>query len=314
LLELKNVTKTYGRTSAVEGVSFKVEKGEIVGLLGRNGAGKTSILNIIAGYTSCTEGTVIVGGFDIMEDPKQARKKIGYLPEQLPLYSELTVEEYLRFICRLKGVDRARIRGQMQQMLEASDIADVRKRLIKNLSRGYKQRVSLAQALCGDPEILLLDEPTVGLDPRQVIDLRNTIRRLGKDHTVLLCTHILNEVSELCGKVIIMRKGKIVAERSLPDFAIEAHRGNRILVRLSGTEREGKKVLQTLHEVMSIDCLGQKEAGFTDFLVESNGQDLRAVIFDAVRDSALRLIVLLPLSPSFEETFLELTSDDKEAF
>ena len=211
MIEVNNLTKQYGQHKAVDNISFKVEKGEILGFLGPNGAGKSTTMNIITGYISATEGTVKVDGFDILEQPGEVKKRIGYLPELPPLYMDMTVEEYLTFVCNIKKVSVHKQKEMLGKVMNAVKITDMRKRLIKNLSKGYKQRVGLAQAMIGEPQVLILDEPTVGLDPKQIIEIRNVIKSLGKDHTIILSSHILSEVSAVCDRVLIINKGKIVA-------------------------------------------------------------------------------------------------------
>jgi ABC-2 type transport system ATP-binding protein len=313
LIELKNVTKKYGQNYAVRDVSFRIEKGEIVGFLGRNGAGKTTTMNIVTGYISSTEGIVTVDGFDILKNPREAKQRIGYLPELPPLYPDLTVEEYLSFACRLKGVGKAEMAKQVDRVLETANVSDVKKRLIGNLSKGYRQRVGLAQALCGHPEVIILDEPTVGLDPRQIMDFRNTIKELGKDHTVILSSHILNEVADVCEKVIIIDKGRIVKQESLKNLTQGLKERPRVLVRLTGTEEAGQKLLKNIPGATAVESAGQKEAGAFDFVVEGAGKDLREDIYEAVKSSALRILLMQPVSQTLEDIFINLTNGGEEA-
>ncbi len=310
MVELKSITKTYGPVCALKGVSFKVDKGGIVGLLGRNGAGKTTTMNIITGYISATEGSVTIDGHDVGKDPRAAKKQIGYLPEHPPLYTDLTVEEYLAFACRLKDVNKMRIKTEIDRVLEAAHIADVKKRLIGNLSKGYRQRVGLAQALCGLPELIILDEPTAGLDPKQIIEIRSTIKELGKSHTVILSSHILSEVADICEKVIIINHGEIIKQDRVDNLTRQAGQTARLLVRLNGTEQTARRIL-TLPDVR-IECLGQKEADTVDFLLEGGGRDLRADVYDAVKASDARLLLMRPLSPTLEEIFIALTDGGEE--
>ena len=211
MIEIQNLTKKFGQITAVDDLNFTVNKGEILGFLGPNGAGKSTTMNIITGYLPSTEGTVKVDGFDIMESPTEVKKRIGYLPEHPPIYMDMTVKEYLDFVSDLKLVERRQKKAQMNNVMELVNITDVRDRLIKNLSKGYKQRVGLAQALIGSPDVLVLDEPTAGLDPKQIIEVRKLIKTLGKKHTIILSSHILPEVSAVCERVVIINKGKIVA-------------------------------------------------------------------------------------------------------
>ncbi|HEX7713924.1 MAG TPA: ABC transporter ATP-binding protein, partial [Bacillota bacterium] len=219
MIQVENVTKRYGQHVAVEQLNFTVNRGEILGFLGPNGAGKSTTMNIITGYISATEGTVKVDGRDILEDPQAVKEKIGYLPEFPPLYPEMTVQEYLDFVCEIKKVPETDRQENLERIVETVKIGEVKNRLIKNLSKGYKQRIGLAQALVGNPEVLILDEPTVGLDPKQIIEIRNLIKELGKEHTIILSSHILPEVSAVCERVIIINKGKIVASDTPANLA-----------------------------------------------------------------------------------------------
>ena len=211
MIEVKKVTKKYGKFVAVDNISFTINEGEIVGLLGPNGAGKSTTMNMITGFIEQTQGEIIVDGYDILKKPKKAKKEIGYMPEGVPLYTDLTVKEFINYMAEIKQIDKKTKKEKVQKIIEETGIKDVEKKLIKNLSRGYKQRVSMAGALVGEPKILILDEPTVGLDPKQITEIRNLIKELGKTHTVILSSHILSEVSQICNKVIIINKGKIVA-------------------------------------------------------------------------------------------------------
>ena len=215
MIEVTDLTKRYGDHLAVDHLSFKVEKGQIYGFLGPNGAGKSTTMNIITGYLAASGGTVTIDGHDVQQEPEEAKKCVGYLPEMPPLYLDMTVEEYLRFAAELKKVPRAERMGQVEQVMEMTRITDMRGRLIKNLSKGYRQRVGLAQALLGSPEVLILDEPSVGLDPKQIIEIRDLIRELGKSHTIILSSHILSEVSAVCDHVMIISHGRLVASDSL---------------------------------------------------------------------------------------------------
>ncbi len=211
MIEVKNVTKKYGNFLAVDNISFTVKDGEVVGFLGPNGAGKSTTMNMITGFIEPTEGTIIVNGYDVLKKPISAKKQIGYMPEGVPLYSDLTVKEFVNYMAELKRVPRKEKKEKVEKALEQTGIKDVEKKLIRNLSRGYKQRVSLAGALIGDPEVIILDEPTVGLDPKQITEIRKLIKDLGKEHTVILSSHILSEVSQICERVIIINKGRIIA-------------------------------------------------------------------------------------------------------
>ena len=309
MVEVKNITKKYGHNVAVNDISFTVDRGGIVGLLGRNGAGKTTTMNIITGYIAATSGTVAINGYDTVKSPREAKKSIGYLPEHPPLYNDLTVEEYLSFACRLKDVKPAQIKKETDRVLGAAHVADVRKRLIGNLSKGYRQRVGLAQALCGSPELIILDEPTAGLDPKQIVEIRGTIRELGEQHTVILSSHILSEVSDICQKVIIINHGEIVHQDSLGNLTSQAGSAQRVMVRLSGDEAQARRILQM--PGISVEFIGQNEPGSVDFLLEGGDTDLRAAVYDAVKVSDARLLMMRPLLPTLEDIFITLTNGEE---
>lgn len=309
MVEVKNITKRYGQNIAVNDISFTVDNGGIVGLLGRNGAGKTTTMNIITGYISATSGTVSINGYDTVKNPREAKKSIGYLPEHPPLYNDLTVEEYIAFACRLKDVRAADIKKETDRVLEAAHVADVRKRLIGNLSKGYRQRVGLAQALCGSPELIILDEPTAGLDPKQIVEIRGTIRELGERHTVILSSHILSEVSDICRKVVIINRGEIVRQDSLENLTQQAGSGQRVMVRLSGDEAQARRILQL--PGVSLEHIGQNEPGSVDILLEGGEEDLRAAVYDAVKASDARLLLMRPLLPTLEDIFITLTNSEE---
>ncbi len=220
MIEVRHLTKKYGDTLAVSDLSFTIESGHIYGFLGPNGAGKSTTMNIMTGCLAATEGDVIIGGHDIYEEPRQAKKLIGYLPEQPPLYMDSTPREYLTFVARAKGVQKSELKGQIQKAMESTDIVDMADRLIRHLSKGYRQRVGIAQAILGDPEVVILDEPTVGLDPMQIIEIRDLIRELGKDRTVILSSHILSEIQAVCDRVIIISNGKKLADDSLQNLEV----------------------------------------------------------------------------------------------
>ena len=211
MIEVKNVTKKYGKVIAVDNISFTINEGEIIGLLGPNGAGKSTTMNMLTGYIEQTSGTIIIDGYDMLKKPKKAKREIGYMPEGVPLYTDLTVREFVRYMAEIKKVNKKERKEKVEKIIEQTGLKDVEKKLIKNLSRGYKQRVSMAGALVGEPKILILDEPTVGLDPKQITEIRSLIKELGKTHTIILSSHILSEVSQICNKVIIINKGKIIA-------------------------------------------------------------------------------------------------------
>lgn len=309
MIEINGLTKRYGKKMVLDHISFRVEKGEILGFLGPNGAGKTTTMNILTGYLSSSEGTVTVDGFDILEQPFEVKRRIGYLPEQPPLYFDMTVTEYLDFVFDLKKADGNKAE-QIDRILKMVYIDDVKGRLIKNLSKGYKQRVGLAQALIGDPEVLVLDEPTVGLDPKQIIEIRNLIGELGKSHTIILSSHILPEVSAICERVIILNKGKIVATDT-PDMLSKKMIGNRYLLRVCGGKEAIEAVLSETGSLSLVEYGGVSEEGTHDFeIVFSDVTEGRIALFYQLAEQKLPMVQLQPLDMSLEEVFLRVTQED----
>jgi ABC-2 type transport system ATP-binding protein len=312
MIEIKNLTKTYGHNVAVDNISFTVEKGEILGFLGPNGAGKSTTMNIITGYMPSTQGTVKVGGYDILEQSAEAKKRIGYLPEQPPLYMDMTVREYLGFVYEIKKVKQNR-KSHIDDVMELVKIGDVQNRLIKNLSKGYKQRVGLAQALLGSPEVLILDEPTVGLDPKQIIEIRNVIKDLGKEHTIILSSHILPEVSAICERVIIINKGKIAAIDTPDNLSRILTNESKLVVRIAGDESKVLKCIKELEGVKYVDVQGQKEPNTIDYIIEAEPNvDIRKPLFYALSKNQYPILMLKSLDLSLEDIFLQLTTSEKE--
>ena len=259
MIEIQNLTKLYGQIVGVKNISFTVEKGEVLGFLGPNGSGKTTTMNIITGYMPSTEGTVKVCGYDIMEEPGEVKKRIGYLPEQPPLYMDMTVSDYLNFVADLKKVDKKIKKSQLDDIMELVKITHVRKRLIRNLSKGYKQRVGLAQALVGTPEVLVLDEPTVGLDPKQIIEIRNLIKALGKEHTIILSSHILTEVSAVCERVVIIHKGEI-AEIDTPENLSKNFRNmSKMSITIAGPRNSVINLIKQIYGVKYVEAQTEKD-------------------------------------------------------
>lgn len=314
MIDIQNVSKRYGEHFAVNDVSFTIKKGEILGFLGRNGAGKSTTMNMVTGYISSSSGQILLDGIDILQDPRAFKRHIGYLPEQPPLYMDMTVEEYLRFVCAIKEVKHAAVKPHLDDITELVKIADMRKRLIKNLSKGYKQRVGLAQALVGNPDVLILDEPTVGLDPKQIIEIRNLIKQLGKDHTVVLSSHILNEVADICERVVIINKGKIVAQDTLTNLTRGISQTTRMTIRIAGPEKEMQKALHGLEGVRFIEAIGTREEGSVDFLLENDSKtDPRRQLFALCARNSWPLLMLKPLDITLEDIFLQLTNEKEEA-
>ena len=310
MINVTGLSKRYGTHLAVEDVSFSIEKGEVIGFLGPNGAGKSTIMNILTGYLSKTQGKVEVDGFDIVDYPEEAKRRIGYLPEIPPLYMDMKVREYLNFIYDLKKVKFPK-KPHIDEILKLVKIDDVEGRLIKNLSKGYRQRVGFAGALIGNPDVLILDEPTVGLDPKQIIEIRNLIGRLGKNHTIILSSHILSEIQAVCKRVIIINKGKIVADDTAENLAYKLSDDRSVLARIAGSENEMLETLKTVKGVKSVASLGQIEQGAFDFVIEpQDGEDIRSAVFDRVVSRGRKLLLLKDNKLSLEQVFLRLTEAD----
>ena len=313
MIEIQNVSKKYGNKWAVKDASFTIKKGEILGFLGRNGAGKSTTMNIVTGYLSATSGRVLIDGHDILEEPREAKRHIGYLPEIPPLYMDMTVDEYLRFVCAIKDVKKSYVKTHLDDITELIRITDVRSRLIKNLSKGYKQRVGMAQALIGNPEVVIMDEPTVGLDPKQIIEIRKLIKELGEDHTVVLSSHILHEVADVCERVVIINNGTIVAQDTLENLTRNISDTFRFRRRVAGPEREVYKAIHDIPGARSVDQMGVKEPGTFDFLVESDrNTDIRRPLFTSLSKLGYPILMLRPMDIELEDIFLQLTTDKGE--
>lgn len=312
MIELKHVTKRYGAKCAVNDISFTINKGEVLGFLGRNGAGKSTTMNMITGYISASEGQILIDGMDILELPREAKRRIGYLPELPPLYMDMTVEEYLKFVCEIKEVRRKSQKAHLDDLYNLVKITDVRHRLIRNLSKGYKQRVGVAQALVGNPEVVIMDEPTVGLDPKQIIEIRKLISGLGENHTVVLSSHILHEVADVCDRVVIINKGQIVAQDTLANLTHGIGESIRLTVRIIGPEKPVTRMLREIPGVKYVETLGSREADSVDYLVESDSKtDVRRPLVNAVLAGGYSLLMLKPMDVTLEDIFLQLTSEDK---
>ncbi len=315
MIEVTGLSKRYGTHLAVNDVSFSIDKGEVIGFLGPNGAGKSTIMNILTGYLSLTRGKVEIDGYDITEYPEDAKKRIGYLPEIPPLYIDMKVREYLNFIYDLKKVKFPK-KPHIDEILKLVKIDNVQNRLIKNLSKGYRQRVGFAQALIGNPDVLILDEPTVGLDPKQIIEIRNLIARLGKNHTIILSSHILSEIQAVCKRVIIINKGQIIADDTPENLSNKLSSDHSLVARVVGGEQEMLDALSTVKDVKSVTSLGRKEDGSFDFLIEPEiGSDVRAEVFKRVASRGKVLLSLTSNKVSLEQIFLRLTeaADNDEA-
>lgn len=298
---------------ALNNISLTVNEGEVLGFLGPNGAGKSTTMNIITGYISTTEGTVKIDGIDILENPEQAKRKIGYLPEIPPIYVDMTVNEYLTFVSNLKGVSKDKRESSLERIMQVVKITDVKDRLIKNLSKGYKQRVGLAQAIVGDPEVLILDEPTVGLDPKQIIEIRNLIKDLGKKHTIILSSHILSEVSAVCDRVVIINKGSIVASGKPEELSQKLNFSNKISLRVKGASADVIKAIQAIESVQHVSEDKVREEGTIDVIVEAKkDSDIREDLVKSLSAASLPILSMKSVDMNLEEVFLQVTNQ-KEA-
>ena len=307
MIEVKNVTKKYGNFTAVDNVSFKINEGEIVGLLGPNGAGKSTTMNMITGYIEPTEGEIIINGYDISRRPKKAKTQIGYMPEGVPLYSDLTVKEFVTYMAELKGVDRKTKKEKVEKIIEQTGLKDVENKLTRNLSRGYKQRVSMAGALVGEPKILILDEPTVGLDPKQITEIRALIKELGKTHTVILSSHILSEVSQICNKVIIINKGKIVAIDTPENLEEKVEEKNTTYVTVEDTEDKMKTIKEKIPEIKEIRLVKENEDGTKQYALDSDKDvDLRKILFNEFAKENITIFEMKNADSTLEDAFIKL--------
>ena len=313
MIQVENVSKKYGQRLAVDRLNFTVTRGEILGFLGPNGAGKSTAMNIITGYLSATEGSVKLDGHDILEEPQAVKRQIGYMPEQPPLYVDMTVGDYLSFVCDIKGVARTRRKENLEHSMELTKITDVRGRLIKNLSKGYKQRVGIAQAIIGTPPVLILDEPTIGLDPQQIIETRNLVRDLGREHTIVLSSHILPEVQAVCSRVLIINKGRIVASDTPENLSRGLSGDNRLSVRAAGSEQDALVIARSVANVLKAESIGSREAGTVDIVVEADrDQDVRRDIFSAFARANMPLLMMKSMGLTLEEIFLNLITEERE--
>ncbi len=310
MIEVVNLTKRYGPVTAVDDVTFGVEAGEVLGFLGPNGAGKTTTMRVITGYIPASEGKVVVAGHDVFEDPIEARRRTGYLPEAPPLYPEMTVREYLTFVARIKGVPGRETRDRVDRVMKRTWITDVVDKHCAKLSKGYRQRVGLAQAIIHNPDVLVLDEPTAGLDPKQIIETRQLIRELGGTHTIVLSTHILPEVSQTCQRVVIINKGKVVAVDTPENLTARLRGAVTIYLQVAGEGSHVHEMLQRVPGVTRATITASRD-GLTDFEVESErGRDVRRELAEAVVGSGWGLLELRPLRMSLEDIFLSLTTEE----
>ncbi len=307
MIEVKNLTKRYGTHRAVNNISFTAGEGEILGFLGPNGAGKSTTMNILTGYLSATEGTVTINGHDILEEPNAAKANIGYLPEIPPLYLDMTVREYLDFMYDLKKCALPRTK-HIAEICKVMKIEDVYGRLIKNLSKGYRQRVGMAQALIGNPPVLILDEPTVGLDPKQIIEIRSLIKTLGKHHTVILSSHILPEIEAVCDRVIIINKGELIADDTAENLSAQFSGDHRLLVRIAGPKQDTLALINGISGVIAVTDAGSKEAGTVEWLIETApNTDIRRTLFERLAERGWPLLYSKTQAMSLEDIFIGLT-------
>lgn len=312
MLKIDHLVKNYGSICAVDDISFEIGEGEIVGFLGPNGAGKSTTMNMLTGYLSSTSGTVVINGLDILENPLEAKRLIGYLPEQPPLYLDMTVEEYLSFAYDLKGCAYNKEK-HLREICEVVKITDVYKRVIRNLSKGYRQRVGIAQALVGNPPIIIFDEPTVGLDPKQIIEIRNLIRTLGKDHTVILSTHILGEVQAVCDRIIIINKGKIVADELTENITRAVQNNRRFNLKICGPQKEVFNMLKSKSGIKYVEQLAGKDGDAYIFAIESEyGVDIRKNLFYTCAEKGWPLIGIEALGMSLEDIFITIVDNTNE--
>ena len=312
MIKIEHLVKNYGNFCAVDDISFSVEAGEIVGFLGPNGAGKSTTMNMLTGYLSSSAGSISIDGVDILEDPLEAKKKIGYLPEQPPLYMDMTVDEYLNFAYDLKDCKYDR-KKHLDEICEVTKISDMRNRIIKNLSKGYKQRVGIAQALVNNPPVIIFDEPTIGLDPKQIIEIRNLIRNLGKNHTVILSTHILQEVQAVCDRIIIINKGKVVANERTENISRAIENNRRFNVKICGPQREVLAMLKEKSGIIYAEALAERDGDAYTYMIESAvGVDVRKSLFYTLAEKNWPLVGMEALGMSLEDIFINIVDKSEE--
>ena len=307
MIQVENITKKYGSFTAVNNINFEIEEGEIVGFLGPNGAGKSTTMNMITGFIEPTKGKVIIDGYDMSKKPKKAKKQIGYMPEGVPLYSDLTVREFVTYMAEIKGVDKKEKKEKVEKVLEQIGLTDVQNKLTKNLSRGYKQRVSMAGALVGNPKVIILDEPTVGLDPKQVTEIRALIKELGKTHTVILSSHILSEVSQICNRVIIINKGEIVAIDTPENLEKKVVKENSIYVTVEDPENKMNSIKEKLENVQEVKFISENEDKTKEYIITAEKDvDLRKNIFEIFAKEGITIFEMKKADATLEDAFMQL--------
>ncbi|MDE5865816.1 MAG: ABC transporter ATP-binding protein [Lachnospiraceae bacterium] len=312
MIKVENLIKKYGNHVAVDNLSFEVKKGQIFGFLGPNGAGKTTTMNIMTGYIAATDGTVEINGYDILTKPEEAKKCIGYLPEIPPLYSDMTVMEYLRFVAELKNVPKEERSGQIQEVMQMTEILDVEGRLIKNLSKGYKQRVGLAQAIIGYPDVIILDEPMVGLDPKQIIEIRALIKKLSKNHTIILSSHILSEVSTLCDHIMIISHGKLMASDTPQGLQKLMEKSIEIEIVAMGSKEKAEEILSKIEHIQSYTCETSEEDNVKINVITEANMDIRKELSVALTGGGVPVLSMNKMEKSLEDIFLQLTEASEQ--
>ncbi len=313
MILVENLTKYYGTTVGIENLNFQVQRGEVLGFLGPNGAGKTTTLKILTCYLPPTAGTAKIFGYDILENPLEVRKRIGYLPEKTPLYTDMIVQEYLEFVGSLKGISANRLKEDVSRVIEQCGLTDVYKRTIGKLSKGYQQRVGIAQAILSDPELLILDEPTIGLDPKQIIEIRELIKNLGKERTVILSSHILPEVSQVCNRIIVINKGKLVAVDTPENLRNRLRKSSVVIVKVKKSD-EARKISTLIKEVDGVLMVSERETSDSTqtFSIESSPQrDIRADIVKQLVTNGIDLLEIYVEELSLEDIFLKLVTDEE---
>ena len=310
MITVKNVCKKYGSFVAVDNISFEINDGEIIGLLGPNGAGKSTTMNMLTGFIEPTSGEILINGFNISKKSKKAKANIGYMPENVPLYKDLTVKEFINYMAELKYVKGKDKKNMVSDIMAKTNLTDVQNKLIKNLSRGYKQRVSMAGALVGSPKILILDEPTVGLDPKQITEIRNLIKSLAKDHTIIISSHILSEISQMCEKVIILNKGKLVAIDTPENLENKVSKNNVILVTVEDSENKIKNVVKEISEITEIKLIKKNDDNTIQYsLTAKENSDIRKIVFEKFAKEGITIFELKKSETTLEDAFIDLIED-----
>lgn len=313
MIQVENITKRYGSFTAVENINFEIEEGEIVGFLGPNGAGKSTTMNMITGFIEPTSGKIIVDGYDISKKPRKAKRQIGYMPEGVPLYSDLTVKEFVTYMAELKGVPRKEKKEKVQKAIKETGLTDVQNKLTRNLSRGYKQRVSMAGALVSNPKVIILDEPTVGLDPKQVTEIRALIKELGKEHTVILSSHILSEVSQICNRVIIINNGKIVAIDTPENLEKKVVKDNSVYITVEDNDNKIETIKEKLPEIKEIKLVTENEDKTKKYIITADEDvDLRKSIFETFAKEGITIFEMKKSDVTLEDAFMQLIDSKEE--